>query len=299
MPFQRSLSVLLICCLFLGDLHAEGTAETEDHADTPLSPYSLRHSPDRPRSLFWPQFTSLLLPGFDQWWEEQNDYALSYTGLAGGGLAYALAAENVGDKRHVGLGVQAFSAAGGYSAFHSFRSAVKSRRGQGDFGFLEIEEPPSEIFFAPFRLDYLGRVTTLIPVLTAAVLVAIGQIDFSGLTGSDVFFSGATSYFAGTWEECAFRGWLMPLTMHYMDNRYVANFLTCLLFGAAHYNGTFIPWPQFLLGLYVGEVSQRNQWTLSESIFIHSWWDVILLSAEYSRQRGETYVALPRLYLVF
>lgn len=67
-------------------------------------------------------------------------------------------------------------------------------------------------------------------------------------------------------------------------------------FAAAHLgpqNRT--PYPQFLGGMYFGWVTQRNNWSLKEAIFIHFWWDVIAISDALMRKRRnyETALFLP------
>lgn len=112
----------------------------------------LPHEPSRPRSYLFPPLASLLLPGFDQWWENQNRSALAFTGAAVGGLMLAgnaasrlpsnqqdtsdLDTRN-DDRRTVLLGSQIYLASGSLSAYTSFRTAVRSRKARGEFEFLD------------------------------------------------------------------------------------------------------------------------------------------------------------------
>ena len=75
----------------------------------------------------------------------------------------------------------------------------------------------------------------------------------------------------------------MPMAMEWTDSEFLSNSMTATVFAAVHYSSANkIPWPQFAMGWYLGWVAQRNDWTLSESIFIHTWWDVIIFLTEWS-----------------
>ena len=59
--------------------------------------------------------------------------------------------------------------------------------------------------------------------------------------------------------------------------------MTATVFAAAHYsNHNQLPIFQLLSGWYLGYVTQRNDWSVSESIFIHSWIDVIAFTAAFA-----------------
>ena len=80
----------------------------------------------------------------------------------------------------------------------------------------------------------------------------------------------------------------MPVTNYYVKSPWVSNLITALLFGAAHFGGdnTF-PLPQALAGYYFGYVTQKNDWGIGESIFIHTWLDVIAFLVGYATGPGE------------
>jgi membrane protease YdiL (CAAX protease family) len=65
-------------------------------------------------------------------------------------------------------------------------------------------------------------------------------------------------------------------------NFWLANGAQAVLFGAAHYNARDLPlpWPQALLGFYFGWLTKKNGWTLSEAIFVHAWWDMLVFAGE-------------------
>ena len=307
--FSRKISLLLIV----------GLAIEPAWARTP-SPFAVDSEPTRPRSdLVMPAF-SFLLPGLDQWWEGQYAYGGIYTGVALGGVTYAMtiaaahaeaAAEEdveaggvdqtgneeeddspIDEKdvtlRKVTLGLLAYQGSGGMSAYHSFRTAVRTRKSRGQYEFLAKEESPGEVMLAPLRFDYLTRPTTIVPLAIVGALAGLilaggpgeGYED-SAFTGADAFFATAFSYNAGTHEEAMFRGWLMPAFREYTGDETVANAGSAALFALAHLNTNPQPWPQFALGLYWGWLTQANDWTISEAVFIHTWWDVLVFTALY------------------
>lgn len=265
-------------------------------------PFSFQlQNPNSPRNTFWPQVGSFLLPGFDQWWEGQRGAALMYTGLALGGIEVMAHASiqqvdgssvanqlTNGDEglRQYLLGNKIYETAGELSLYHSFRSAVRTRQLNGDYRFLPAasEETPDQLLKAPFHFQYLQCPTTFIPIGLA--LLAVGLDSSLGqhqILASDGFYASTMSYTAGVGEEALFRGYVMPRLMESFDSPFWSNTTSSVLFGAAHIaTDNKVPVSQFMFGWYLGWLSQRNQWTISEGIFIHAWWDAILLLYQLS-----------------
>ena len=307
-----------VAAIFLAAFLLSMSAKAEDLGVPPgstavrLFSTDLPKNPDRPRNYLFPPLASALLPGFDQWAELQVPAAMVYSGAAIAGLTLASAStfgieskandlDSRDDQvRGATLGVQLYSAAGSLSAYHSFRSAVKSRQPEGQFRFLQMEETTDQLLVAPFSFSHLKKPTTYIPLLGLSALALIGAsqngpaFKNNGYTDRDFAFGGAFSYLAGTHEEALFRGFLMPVLMESWRNEFWSNTATALVFSAAHISSDNpIPWPQFALGWYLGYVSQNNDWTLSESIFIHAWWDVIAFASIYldeSREKRAIYL---------
>lgn len=263
-----------------------------------------------------PALVSFLLPGFDQWVEGQYGPAAFYTGTATAGMFIAANAldengeiigsgisERNNNFRQYQLGSQLYMAAGSFSAYASFRSAVRSRQAYGQFSFLNKEETTDELLASPFYFSNMIKPTTFLPLLllTGLVAVELGQgsdstFQTNGYNGSDFAYGAGFSYLAGTNEEALFRGWLMPVTMQWFKSPFWSNMSTSLLFAAAHISPqNRVPWPQFVLGAYLGWVTQRNKWTLQESIFIHTWWDVIAFAAVYmdESRRDQAQIQVP------
>lgn len=269
----------------------------------------------RPRNTFGPPLISFFLPGFDQWWEGQYGYAVGYTGLAIGGGVFAAynrsklederLYEGYGDlpdaekenrsahgdrERKVVLGGQLQMAAGSFSAYHSFRTAVRSQQAVGNYEFLKTEESPADVLMAPFRFGFLSRATTYVPLGVIALyhgLIMNSDFDQSKefkrdpLMPSDSLFAGGISYNAGTHEEALFRGWLMPVMREWTGSDWMSNAGAAGLFALAHLPSNPQPVLQALLGYHLGYVTQRNQWSIAESVFIHTWWDVFALLTQY------------------
>lgn len=326
--------LLVVVCLF-GSLHVEAQSTLPGvptspyaHADTQFSHLfstELPEEPERPRGYLLGPTLSLILPGLDQWYEGQNTPASLYSGMALSGLFVRASAiqrlghEPVGvtlenrndDVRAMLLGSQMYSAAGSFSAYSSFRSAVRSRRSLNEFTFLTEEETTDEILAAPFQFSLLKRSTTVFPLLLAigvigADLTSQGQRPFTqnSYNGNDFAYGSAFSYLAGTHEEALFRGWMMPVLRESWGSDFWSNFTTSALFAAAHISSDLpVPWPQFLLGYYMGYLTQKNNWTLQESIFVHAWWDVIVFAGIYldksREQRPEAWLHLPLVSTTF
>lgn len=289
------------------------------------SMFSIRRRPEKARSAFWFPMICFFAPGFDQWWEGQFLPAAAYTGTAAAGYGYAdyvqsnygvyeknrlrrkYAAndEPVPDElenddalnskspvtRKIGLASQVAQWAGGMSTYHSFRTAVRTRKQYGEYSFLNYEETPFDIMTAPFHAEYLLRPTTFIPlaVISGLSILSMNQPESADtdlvkdqLRAEDAFYAGAFSYNAGTHEEAVFRGWLQPWLMQQWGSPFWSNATQSVVFGAAHLNTNPLPIIQILLGYHLGWVTQKNGYRLGEAVFIHAWWDVVAFITSYS-----------------
>jgi membrane protease YdiL (CAAX protease family) len=286
-----------------GEQPIESSGEPADRYVYPIFTNTLVKEPPRRRSTVWPALVSFVLPGFDQWWENQWAAAGFYSGSAIVGLQIQANAlnempKNLNDAsnptgrndyaRTALLGSQMVMAAGSYSAFTSFRSAVKSRQASGDFQFLTVDENTGDLLKAPFEMSLLKRPTTFLPILVALGF-AVGDVAGNGnafsnnsFRGTDVGFATGFSYLAGTNEEALFRGYMMPQLMQWWDSPFWSNFTTSVVFAAAHLSAdNQLPLPQLALGGYLGYITQQNHWSLKQSVFVHAWWDVIVFTGAY------------------
>jgi membrane protease YdiL (CAAX protease family) len=275
--------------------------------------FDLKSQNPQEKGIFWGPFFSFLLPGVNQWYEGQYDQATFYSGV--GLLGYAVAAtsgikkedlekrseggfdDNESDRfRQYALGGQIYQVAGGLSAYASFQSSVKYRKEKGEYAFIEKQESVDELLLAPFDFSYLKRPTTYWPLGgLLGLMILARESNLSKFSGSDAFYTGAYSYNAGTHEEAMFRGWLQPVLHENFNSPFWGNFTTSLIFAAAHGTNP-TPWPQFMMGYYLGWLTQQNNYSLKEAIFIHVWWDVLAIGATYmdsdSKNDGMLYIPL-------
>ena len=80
-----------------------------------------------------------------------------------------------------------------------------------------------------------------------------------------------------------------------VENYFWANLTQAAIFGAAHVSEDN-PFPVFqtLAGYYFGYLAQRNNWSLQEAIFVHTWWDVIIFAGSFAQgdKKASIYVPL-------
>lgn len=262
----------------------------------------------------WSPVLTFFLPGLDQFWEKQYAAGATYSiyGISGLSIAnYAKdgtdAGQNELDSRDNGirqqiLGMQMYQTAGSLSAYQAFRSNVNLLKGlNAGYDFLKVDETTAELAAAPFEFSFLKRPTTYIPlaVVLGVVVYGIGDADNPDryIDDTDMGYTAGFSYQAGLGEEAVFRGWLMPSFRQAWGSDFWSNGLQATLFSVAHISSEN-PYPlwQFGLGYYLGWLTQRNKWSLRESIFIHAWWDVIAFTgiylAESKRDRRSLYMPL-------
>jgi membrane protease YdiL (CAAX protease family) len=189
-------------------------------------------------------------------------------------------------ERRVLWGSQFHILTGGLSSYQAYRTALWTHKARfGGYRFIRRQESMREILTAPLRFDFLKRSTTLWPlgialglhVLSMASVESTEGLAKDRFTWSDAFFSTGISYNAGVGEEPFFRGFLMAELREATGSDFVSNGLQSVLFAAAHLATVERPFAQLALGYYWGHLTQKNNWEISESIFIHTWWDVIAL----------------------
>lgn len=268
-----------------------------------------RVAPTRARNPVGPAVLSFFLPGFDQYWEEQWDAGITYSLIGATGLGLGLsAARNVnqsetdnsdlgdlkGDERLFTYGLQLYMFAGELSAYHSFRTAVETLKPYGQYTFLTRTEKSNELMLAPFHFSYLVRPTTFIPLLLLATLGSVGLDPHAYMNGDDVAFVGGLSYNAGVGEEAFFRGYFFPYFRQSFGSTFWSNSAQATVFGLAHLSATnSFPIAQALMGYYLGWLTERNEWTLGQSIFVHTWWDILAIGLQVAHDNGRGAVARP------
>lgn len=285
--------------------------------------------PEKPQNLYWRPLVSFLLPGFDQYLQGHvSSGALYSSAWLGSSLWYSNRAKKLQDTqdamgwdawskeqqndyvnheelpRQAMLASQYITSVGALSAWHSFRTVVETHRENGRFEFLKEEETPMDLLLAPFQFSHLQRKTTWIPLLVAASIGALvpnalaEDYERDPYSSSDAFYASAISYNAGVSEEALFRGYMQPMIYDSWGSSLGSNAVQALIFGLAHRATIDRPIAQAGMGFYLGWLHEKRNWTLSESIFLHAWWDVIALSSSYIvRLKDDKRAAPPVIWL--
>lgn len=321
------LTFLAILSLLLSNL-----ALAEDHKEDKESFYQSSDTYSW-RGDIWRPVLNLGLPGLDQLIIEQYAWGIGYSTVAVSsyiwhqdasrrdraykdGPNYVTDADKINyNFRHPLSQEEIFSdklrlSTSYMSAYHSFRTAVKSRRPYGQYGFLDPKnvETPQNILLAPFRFSYLKRPTTWIYLLVDAAMVYAGYdaalkeddvvpAPYTGFDASFSFVGG--SFLAGTSEEALYRGYYLPVFYEYTGSFWLANALQSAIFTVSHRQGTS-PYPRlFANAAYWGWLSKRNGWRIGEGIFIHTWGNFISQFAVLSLRKEETRLMLPAVNVIF
>jgi membrane protease YdiL (CAAX protease family) len=269
--------------------------------------FEYRHKPEKPRNEILAPVVSFLFPGADQWYEGQYAAGALYTGYATFGLAASVyqttrineleldlefvragsgnMPTNSREQREF-LGAQAYMFAGFMSAYHSFRSSVKTRHQLSEYMFLQDNEDTLQnVALAPFNMTFMSRWTTLVPLGLIAGLVGAGvatENNRSQLSANDWAFTSGVSYHAGVGEEAFFHGFVYPMFQEKFDNTLLASGTSSLLFAAGHISpSNQVPVIQFAFGLYMDYLTRRNKWSIQEATFVHFWWDILAISAAF------------------
>jgi hypothetical protein len=302
---------IIIFCLLLTNVTFAST-------DPSVFSFDIRKAGKIRSSTYWHPLGSLFVPGLAQYMNKQTEAGFIYSGVAGVGLGVALL--NVNDLREADdtqlrtdmtdpekafvWGLQTYQTAGSLSTYHAFRSVAAQRKEKGEFDFLTVDETTDQLMKAPFQFSYFLEPTVFVPlgVLLGGLVYYHnneGAISKS-LTLTDGLFTTGASYNAGVGEEALFRGYLMMNLRQSWSSDFWSNAATSTVFALAHLSEeNRYPWPQLVLGYYFGWLAQRNQWTLSEGVFLHTWWDVIALSAALAEGVSSQTLWLPVVSLSF
>lgn len=193
------------------------------------------------------------------------------------------------------IGDQLYDTTGYISAYDSFQYYLDHAKRLGYFKFIKEKHPTKNIMLAPFRFDFLTSPYTFLTLgSTISILAFQGYIyDQLNFTKSDDFGyiskKFLESYLSSVGEEALFRGVLLPYFYEIFKNKFFANFVNSIIFASLHkislienYNGSIniieqvsndMNIQQFLLGFAAGYITMKNKWKISESIFIHTWYN--------------------------
>lgn len=285
---------------------------------TPIFALEIPDASIQRSSTYWHPLGSFFLPGLAQFSNGQTQAGLTYSLSGATGLIVGFRAlldmtdsdvhtnndySRLSDRAKIASwGLQFYQTAGSLSAYHAFRSVAKQRQAKGEFAFLKTDETPDKLLLAPFDLRFMLRPTVFLPLLLLGGIIHSenqqGRSVARRITASNAIFAGATSYNAGVGEEALFRGYMMMNFRESWQSDWWSNGGSAAIFAAAHLTPTNRQvWIQFLVGLYLGWLTQSNNWTLSESIFLHTWWDIVALSDIMAQD--PTAIVLPVLSYTF
>lgn len=203
------------------------------------------------------------------------------------------------------LGSSIYKHASFLSVYDTFSTRVSSYKKDGKYLFLPADQTLETISKAPMQFHFLSRWTTWLPFVMA---IYFGSNEYSRtpppskftMHTIDATVSTFASYTAGTSEEALFRGWAYPVLYENTHSYWLSNSIQAL--GFAYIHNLEKPYFQLAFGLYSGWLTQRNNWDMSESIFVHAWWDFFIIGAAYARERSFTkdfHVRLPMFNATF
>ncbi len=250
----------------------------------------------------WMPVVSFILPGFDQIIQGQYGAGFTYAGYGLFGLSLSSSVRDKATtpgqadissrnnvKRQILLGDQMYEMAGAMSAFQSYHSIIDVYRKSGTgYTFITNDDTSLDLILAPLHFQFLTKVTTWLPLagLLAGVLaVQHNPMAANYLDATDAGYLSAFSVQAGVAEESLLRGAFMPSLRQWWGSDFWSNTTQATAFAALHISSQNpVPLPQLALGWYLGWLTQRNGYSIRESIFIHAWWDVIAFTATYLDQ---------------
>ena len=264
--------------------------------------YRPKHDLNSERSVYLPPLLSFIVPGFDQWVEGQFSAALPYTLTGAGGFLLSRVGARNADNRYKDFGMQLYFSAGAMSLFHSFRTAVSTRKAAGDYSFLGKDESPNELMLAPFHFSYLGNWTTLFPLISGLAIFFLLSPTGSSPTPAtfgDLFYASGISYMSGISEELLFRGYLMPVLYQSTGDAT----LSIAVSGGAYALAHGLRFNHFItalaFGLYSGWVVQDQDWSVKEMIFVHTWFDIMAFLSDFAAHREHAFLRIPPIQIRF
>ena len=295
----------------------ENSQSTDD--SNSIWSHEMKRAGKKRSSVLWFPLLSYVAPGAGQFMNGQTGAGFVYSGIAFAGLGTAASAiielNNYEDReerldeadsfdpivRRYTWGMKTYDLAGSLSLYHSFHTVKKDRQKEGDFLFLpEDAETTDQLMLAPFEFGFMGRWSTILPLVAGLGLGIISgahdNYETRRLNSGDILFSSAISYNAGVGEEALFRGWMFPLFVHAYgeENTFWANATQATIFGLAHLSGDN-PFPVFqtFAGYYFGWLARKNGYSLREAIFVHTWWDVIVFTAGFTQGDKKASIYVP------
>jgi hypothetical protein len=167
-----------------------------------------------------------------------------------------------------------------YSSYGAYRDA--RQRNNGGYRTPAPTESLGDLARAPFRLEYLARPTTFIPLALQAWAVSRSRDGYGIYRAPDVsardlhLFNATANEMTAVGEEAFFRGFLNnEFSSRYGDG--IGLGLSSAVFGLAHtgQGQTANALQAAAAGLYLGWVHQRNGFEVGEGVAVHYWINVL------------------------
>jgi membrane protease YdiL (CAAX protease family) len=189
-----------------------------------------------------------------------------------------------------------------YSAFGAYRDARGQPEYAGTYRTPAPEEGLGELALAPFRLRYLSRPTTYIPLLLP-LYAALARADSEALLyrpDDSINRSELAQRFfvmhemVAVGEEAFFRGFLNNGLSDKLGPGW-GLIASSTIFGLGHSGdgaqATAIG--AALFGGYLGWLQQQNDYAISEGVTIHFWWNFFASLALLRERESETARVVP------
>jgi membrane protease YdiL (CAAX protease family) len=245
-------------------------------------------------SLFWLSLGSFMLPGLGQGVDGRTWLPYSVIGAAGWAGTIYLGTQHrdemdLDDRFDTTRSGQAMDVAmntaftaGALSAYETYRHRVVDRMGFRTERF----RPVHELLLAPVHFESVTHWPVILNLVAVSALsgarLAGGDGAFINLRARDIGSGLFSSVGAGVWEESFYRGFLMSYLEHRWGwNRWLANGTQAAFFGVSH-GGVDL---RMLFGLFDGWMAQANDYDLTDNIFAHTWWDIIVTAVDYATTR--------------
>ncbi len=247
---------------------------------------------------------SLLLPGGGQYLQDNRGDALLHASLWGTSVLAAAhyyqqddfltVEERIDDEREIDfyndstLKFNVFALAATDIAFYSSYAAYRDARQADDNDGYTTPAPResfTDLLLAPFRLEYLARPTTFIPLLVVAAQIAdieegdrdddfyeVRYAEDVNETEIKLFHTVGLGMGPAVAEEAFFRGFLNNDFSHRFG-RWTGLALSSGVFAAGHLNqgNQASALEALAFGAYAGYLQQRNGYAIGEGVAIHFW----------------------------
>ena len=188
-----------------------------------------------------------------------------------------------------------------YSAFAAYRDARLEGGNRGAYSTNMPDEGLGDLVLAPFNPEYMLRPGTFLPLLLPLYVASLPADREAPVYAPDntitltemrrgFFFM---HYGVAIGEEALFRGYFNNGLSDWMGEGW-GLVTSSLIFGLAHTGtaGQATAAGATVFGLYTGWLQQSNDYSISQGVALHFWWN-FLSSIITTKERGNLTVELP------